>query len=111
MSVSSAHCKGFLSVQMLEVSLFISAVKHLGKYIIGNAIIGMYNNNISNSYSCSQCLQTNNACGWCIYSKVCSGTATPCNSGTDTFVQVTMCSYNMLSYYWYNIMMIFLSTA
>ena len=46
MSVSSAHCKGYLSVQMLEVSLFIGAVKHLGKYVIGNAIIDMYNNDV-----------------------------------------------------------------
>ena len=35
------------------------------------------------SHSCSQCLQTDNACGWCIYNKVCSGTSAPCTSETN----------------------------
>ena len=38
--------------------------------------------------SCSECLQTDNACGWCIYNKVCSGTPDPCISGTDNYLQV-----------------------
>ena len=37
------------------------------------------------THSCSQCLQTDNACGWCIYNKVCSGTPAPCTSGTNWF--------------------------
>ena len=42
--------------------------------------------------SCSQCLQTDNACGWCIYNKVCSGTPAPCASGTNWFqVSHTWC--------------------
>ena len=39
-------------------------------------------------YSCSECLQTDNACGWCVYDKVCSGTSAPCVNGTDNFLQV-----------------------
>ena len=37
------------------------------------------------TYSCSQCLQTDNACGWCIYNKVCSGTPALCTSETNWF--------------------------
>ena len=39
-------------------------------------------------FSCSQCLQTNNACGWCVYNKVCSATADSCLDGTDGFLKV-----------------------
>jgi len=37
------------------------------------------------SHSCSQCLQTNNACGWCIYNKVCSGTPARCTNETNWY--------------------------
>ena len=37
------------------------------------------------SHSCSQCLQTNNACGWCIYNNVCSGTPAPCTNETNWY--------------------------
>ena len=37
------------------------------------------------SHSCSRCLQTNNACGWCIYNKVCSGTPAPCTNETNWY--------------------------
>ena len=40
-------------------------------------------------YSCSQCLQTDNACGWCIYNKVCSGTPAPCTNETS-WLQVSL---------------------
>ena len=40
-------------------------------------------------FSCSRCLQTDDACGWCVYSKVCSGTpASSCINGTDNYLQV-----------------------
>ena len=87
MSVSSAHCEGFLSVPMLEASLFIGAAKHLGRYML---VIQLYYDciHVLILYSCSQCLQTNNTCGWCIYNKICSGTATPCVNGTENYLQV-----------------------
>ena len=37
------------------------------------------------THSCSQCLQTDNACGWCIYNKVCSGTPAPCTDEANWF--------------------------
>ena len=46
---------------------------------------------LSYSHSCSQCLQTNNACGWCIYNKVCSGTPAPCSNETNWY-QVSLLS-------------------
>ena len=93
MSVSSAHCKRYLSVQMLEASLFMGVMPHQGICNRYNSMIIIIVTNcfLILLYSCSQCLQTNNACGWCIYNKVCSGTADPCLSvnGTDTaYLQV-----------------------
>ena len=37
------------------------------------------------THSCSQCLQTDNVCGWCIYNKVCSGIPAPCTNETNWF--------------------------
>lgn len=39
--------------------------------------------------SCSDCLQTNNVCGWCVYSKVCSGMAAVCVED-EHFLQVML---------------------
>ena len=39
----------------------------------------------SYSPSCTQCLQTNSACGWCIYNNVCSGTPVRCSDETNWY--------------------------
>ena len=47
--------------------------------------------------SCSQCLQTDNACGWCIYNKVCSGTPAPCTNETNWFQVSCLCIHTCCS--------------
>ena len=37
------------------------------------------------THSCSQCLQTDNACGWCIYNKECSAISGRCTNETNWF--------------------------
>ena len=50
---------------------------------------------LSFTYSCTECLQSNNACGWCSYSKQCTQTQDACLIRNDInearWLQVSVC--------------------
>ncbi len=36
-------------------------------------------------HSCTECVGTDDACGWCIYNKLCRGTADDCTDSSETY--------------------------
>ncbi len=36
-------------------------------------------------HSCTECVSTDDACGWCNYNKLCSGTADGCTDSNETY--------------------------
>ena len=49
-------------------------------------------------HSCSECLQTENICGWCIYNKLCNGTPTLCQNETGFLQVTTQCQCKLCDY-------------
>ena len=71
------------SISALTVTRCGSATRYVLQFLFG----AHHPASVSEGYShsCSQCLQTDNACGWCIYNKVCSGTPAPCTNETNWY--------------------------
>ncbi len=46
---------------------------------------------------CTECMQTNNACGWCTMNKLCRGTNNDCMNSSN-FLQVTIAKVSIYIY-------------